>query len=175
MARTPLPRPPRAQRDGNVDPFEVVRWYDALWLALSKAASIGWDIIDFTGSSLGDLEDRRHELLQDIEAADVDSTNTDPGKHITNLLGYGWKRNLTITRSVAADATAVIGEHLSVTCSTVDITVSLPDVAANNGYPVWVHKVDATAFKVLVPAAKDIKFQGSTMHLISNGTTWVIS
>jgi hypothetical protein len=174
MARTPLPRPPRAQRDGNVDPFEVVRWYDALWNVLSKLHSIAWNMIDFKGSSLSDIEDRRHELLQNIEAADVDATDTSLGKHITNLLGYGWKRNLTITREVAADTTAIIGEHLSVTCSTVDITVVLPDVAANNGYPIWLHKTDDTAFAVLT-SVKDIKFQGSTMHLISNGTNWVIS
>jgi hypothetical protein len=174
MARTPLPRPPRAQRDGNVDPFEVVRWYDAVWAVLSKVSSIAWTSIDFTGSSLSDIKDRRHALLQAIEAADADSTNTDLGKHITDLLAYGWKRNLAITRTVTVDTTAVIGEHLSVTCSTVDITVTLPDATTNNGYPIWLHKTDATEFKILT-SVKDIKFQGSTMHLISNGTNWVIS
>ena len=174
MARTPLPRPPRAQRDGTVDSFEVVRWYDALWAALSKISSIAWNLIDFTGSSLDDIEDKDHSQLDAVEAADPDSTSIITEKHITDLLAYGWKRNLTITREVAVDTTAVIGEHLSVTCSTVDITVLLPDATTNTGYPIWIHKTDATAFEVLT-SVKDIAFQNSTMLLISNGTDWVIS
>lgn len=79
-----------------------------------------------------------------------------------------------VPRAVTADTLAAIGEFLSVTCSTVDITVLLPDATLTPGASIWIHKVDATAFKVLT-SVKDIAFQNSTMHLISNGIDWKIS
>lgn len=79
-----------------------------------------------------------------------------------------------VPRAVTVDTLAAIGEFLSVTCSTVDIEVLLPDATLTPGASIWIHKVDATAFKVLT-SVKDIKYKRSTMHLISNGADWVIS
>jgi hypothetical protein len=77
---------------------------------------------------------------------------------------------------VIGDVTAEIGQFLSVTCSIADITVTLPDptLLANVGQSIWIHKVDDTDF-VILTSVKDIAFQNSTMHLISNGISWVIS
>ncbi len=76
--------------------------------------------------------------------------------------------------TVTEDYTAGLDEFISVTCSTVDITVTLPAAADNSGLSIYIHKVDATAFKVLT-SVKDIEFQNSTMHLISSGADWKIS
>jgi hypothetical protein len=78
--------------------------------------------------------------------------------------------------NVISDATAETGQFISVTCSSVDITITLPDptLEDNIGHSIWIHKVDATAFKVLT-SVKDLAFQNSTMHLISNGISWVVS
>ena len=77
--------------------------------------------------------------------------------------------------AVATDYTASIGQFLSVTCSTVNITITLPAAADNEGGHIYINKVDATAYKVVVTGVKDIEFQNSTMHLISNGVDWKIS
>lgn len=115
-----------------------------------------------------------HSQLDAVLQADVDLTDTNVGKHITNALAYSWDRNECYAVSVSTDAIAEPGQHISVTCSTVDITITLPSAANNAGMPIWIHKTDATAYRVLT-SVKDIAFQNSTMHLISNGTDWVIS
>jgi hypothetical protein len=166
---TTLLRPPRLS-----DLRSMERWMQNVYASLSGLPGIAWDVIDKTGSSLEDIETRLHSMLQSIFQADVDLFDTDKEKHITNLLAYNWDRNKVYSVNVAANYTAQIGEHISVTCSTVDITITLPDATTNAGMPVWVHKVDDTAFKVLT-SVKDICFQGSTMHLVSNGIDWVIS
>lgn len=76
--------------------------------------------------------------------------------------------------AVTEDYTAGPDEFISVTCSTVDITITLPSAADNQGLSIYIHKVDATAFKVLT-SVKDLAFQNSTMHLISDGADWIIS
>jgi hypothetical protein len=77
-------------------------------------------------------------------------------------------------RTVVTDTTAEQCEFLSVACSTVDITVSLPDALLTPGASIWINKADATAFKVLT-SVKDLFFQGTTLHLVSNGTDWIPS
>ncbi len=77
-------------------------------------------------------------------------------------------------RTVVTDTAAEQYEFLSVTCSTVDITVTLPDATLTPGVSIWIHKVDSTAFKVLT-SVKDLFFQGTTLHLVSNGTDWIPS
>lgn len=171
---TRLPRPPRQTGVWAVDLREMLRWFDRIWLVLSGLPGIAWDVISKAGSRLDDLESRDHSQLQSIEQADVSLSDSSPEKHITNELAFAWDRNKVYTAAITADAAALAGQHLSVTCTTADITITLPDPAANTGMPIWIHKADATGYRVLT-SVKDLKFQGSTMHLISNGTSWIIS
>lgn len=133
-----------------------------------------WDSITKTGSELQDIETRPHSQLQSVLQADVDLSDADAEKHITNALAFDWDRNRCYAVATAVDAAAEAGQHISVTCSIADITITLPSAALNTGMPIWIHKTDATAFKVIT-SVKNLLFQNSTMHLISNGTSWVIS
>jgi hypothetical protein len=171
---TPLPRPPRRGRTGTLDSFELHKWFDEIWRILKGAAAFAWTSIDFTGSKLDDILTRPHSMLQTILQADENLSDTNPAKHVTNLQAYDWAKNRTAVRAATADTLAVEGEFLSVTCSTVNITVTLPNPVASPGYPLWIRKTDATAFEVQT-SVKNIKFQNSTMKLVSDGTNWVIS
>lgn len=78
--------------------------------------------------------------------------------------------------AVNDDYVTAIGEFLTVTCTNKDITITLPDVLESVGHEIYVYKADATAFLVkTVPETKDLSSQNSVMHLVSNGTEWVIS
>jgi len=76
--------------------------------------------------------------------------------------------------AITSDYTAEAGNFITATASTVDITVTLPAASGNTGKEIFIHKADATSYKILT-SVKDISFQNSTMHLISNGTEWVVS
>lgn len=75
--------------------------------------------------------------------------------------------------SVTIDNIARPYDMLEVTCSTADITITLPDATISAGAPIMIRKVDATAFAVRT-AVKDIAFQNSSLYLISNGVDWVL-
>lgn len=180
---TLLGTPPRSN-----NPREVERWFQQIYTILAGIPGIAWDVIDKTGSSIADLEFHDHNLTTNRDAtavhphaslelvlqADEDSTSADLEKHLTDLLAYEWERNRVRARTITSDDTAVIGEHLTVDCTAGDVTVTLPDATTNEGYPLWIHKSDAGAYRVLT-SVKNIRYQGSTMHLVSNGTDWVIS
>jgi hypothetical protein len=166
---TILNRPPRIN-----DPRSWERWTQDVYSILSGEPGIAWDVVDKEGSELSDIETRWHSMLQLVLQEDVSLKDTDLEKHINNELAYSWDRNQVYPVNVSAGYTAKIGEHISVTCSTGDINVILPSAVSNAGFPVWIHKTDATAFKVTT-TVKDIKFQNTTMHLVSNGIDWVIS
>ena len=89
-----------------------------------------------------------------------------------SLQGYISRSNVVF---VTEDYTALVDQFLDVTCSTVDITITLPAAGVSEGKSVYITKADATVWKVVVTGVKDIEFQNSTMHLISNGVDWKIS
>jgi hypothetical protein len=166
---TILGTPPRSS-----NPREIERWYQQIYAVLSGNPGIAWDVIDKAGSRLDEIETRGHDLLQDILQADEDSTSADLEKHISNLLAYEWERNRIRILTKSADFTAEIGTHHSIDCSGGNVTVTLPDATTNTGYPLWLHKADNSGFRIIT-TVKDILYQNSTMHLVSNGTDWVIS
>lgn len=91
---TLLPRPP-ANRGGNVDPFELEKWFTRIWLILSGLPGIGWAIIDKKGSKLSDIETRWHSMLQKVYGADATNTGLiieDPDyvKHISDKQAQSW-------------------------------------------------------------------------------------
>jgi hypothetical protein len=171
---TRLTRPPRQTGNWEVDSRELFKWFDRVWFILAGIPGISWTIVSKTGSKLSDIETRPHAQLQDVLQTDVDLTDTDPAKHVTNALSFDWDRNRCYIEANAASFNAVVGTFHSVTCSTADITATLPDASLNAGMPIWIHKTDATVYKITT-SVKDILFQNTTMHLISNGTDWVIS
>jgi hypothetical protein len=92
---TKLPRPPQ-NRGGNIDPFELEKWFTRIWLILSGIPGITWDIIDKTGSKLSDLEFRTHIMLQNVFGADVTNTDkviedTDHVKHVSDAQAKYWQ------------------------------------------------------------------------------------
>lgn len=81
---TPLPRPP-SQRGGAIDTFELSKWFDRIWLALSNTAAIAWASINFKGSSLSDIEARKHSQLQDIQGSGSLHVSATEGETLTAL------------------------------------------------------------------------------------------
>lgn len=157
---------------------------------LSKAWSIWFrDLYKRVGYKGGNAIDFNLELIRSItssievvdEKVNVNTVNiaSNTENIATNLLAIV-ENALAISilepdpREVLADTTAAQYEFLSVVCSTVDITVTLPDASLTPGASIWINKKDATAFKVLT-SVKDIFFQGTTLHLMSNGIDWIPS
>jgi len=94
---TLLPRPPQ-NRGGNIDPFELEKWFTRIWLILSATAGISWAIIDKAGSKLSDIETRTHVMLQRVLGADVNNTGKEPivdnplfVKHVSDEQAQGWE------------------------------------------------------------------------------------
>jgi hypothetical protein len=100
-----IPRPP-VTRGGQVDSFELSKWFDSIWKLLSGAAGTAWILINKNGSKLTDIETRPHSQLQRILGADVTNTgqiiigaNTD--KHISNEQAYRWDNAASLGDSVS--------------------------------------------------------------------------
>lgn len=60
-----IPPPPL-----KVDSFEFQNWLNQVYRALTEADAIAWVRVDKTGSSLGDLETRRHDQLTELSDDD---------------------------------------------------------------------------------------------------------
>ena len=60
-----LPPPPNANIDAN--DYQWRDWFRKLQVQLVNVAGLTWDAIDFTGSSITDIEDREHNDLQAIQ------------------------------------------------------------------------------------------------------------
>ena len=99
-----------------------------------------------------------------------------PGISWSVLEQWPWQRNQNGLIYTGVDLAVAAGFHVSVECTVADITITLPDptLSSSKGMPIWIHKVDNTEFEVKT-TVKDLKYQNSTMHLISNGFNWVIS
>ena len=59
-----LPPPPLQDPQGS---FGWLEWYRQLRDYISTASSIPWNIIQFSGSKLSDLQQRSHSDLQNIQ------------------------------------------------------------------------------------------------------------
>lgn len=99
---------PARNRGGVIDPFELSKWFDKLWLILSGLPGISWDIIDKTGSKLSDIETRPHSDLQKVYGADT----TDTGiiiedaahvKHVSNAQAAKWEAGANAAFQAAAE------------------------------------------------------------------------
>ena len=81
---TRLPRPPRITGETERDRFEQQKWFDRIWMILSGAPGISWDIVSKVGSSLDDIETRPHSMLQDVLQSDDTSSSSALEKHVTD-------------------------------------------------------------------------------------------
>ena len=80
--------------------------------------------------------------------------------------------------------TANTGEDVLVTCSSADITITLPAASGNSGKTILVSKRDATAYNVIVDGDSTETINGSLTHVIStqydsfeyccDGSNWYI-
>ena len=59
-----LPPPPTKAPDGS---FAWTDWYNKLQQYVSQGGSVPWNVIDFTGSNLSDIQNRPHNVLQSIQ------------------------------------------------------------------------------------------------------------
>lgn len=59
-----IPPPPTKAESGD---FLWIDWYNKLNNLLNTTGSVGWNLINFSGSSLGDLQTRNHEQLNAIQ------------------------------------------------------------------------------------------------------------
>lgn len=59
-----LPPPPTKAPDGS---FAWMDWYNKLQQFVSQGGTVPWANIDFTGSSIGDIQNRNHELLSSLQ------------------------------------------------------------------------------------------------------------
>jgi hypothetical protein len=105
---TLLPRPP-ANRGGNIDPFELEKWFTRIWMILSGLPGLSWGLIDKSGSKLSDIEERPHSMLQKVLGVDVTDTgnsieNSDLVKHVSDTQALGWET----ARHDAANSLAMI-------------------------------------------------------------------
>ena len=57
--------PPPPTRAGSGD-FAWIAWYNELYKLLSTTGSVSWSLINKTGSSIADLQNKGHDLLTGI-------------------------------------------------------------------------------------------------------------
>lgn len=62
----------------------VNRWMEQLRSFINGIGVFAWTSLDFEGSSLADVEDRSHGLLQDIQDADETSSDITKNRHVSN-------------------------------------------------------------------------------------------
>ena len=63
-----LPPPPTKAPDGS---FAWIDWYNKLQQFVSQGGVVPWANIDFAGSSIGDIQNRDHNLLSSIQGGTV--------------------------------------------------------------------------------------------------------
>jgi hypothetical protein len=89
-----LPPPPlKAQQDN----FAWLDWYNKLYKQLNSSGAIAWNQIDFTGSSLSDLQLRPHNALTGVQGGLVGEhyhVSSAVYNNITNLPAYA---NIVVT------------------------------------------------------------------------------
>jgi len=59
-----LPPPPTKAASGD---FAWIDWYNKLNDQLNKTGSIDWSVVNKAGSSIADIQDKRHNLLTSIQ------------------------------------------------------------------------------------------------------------
>ena len=91
-------------------PKEWEMYRNAIRNSLIKYNSIAWPIIDFTESTLADIQIRTHSLLQSILGADLSDTDASENKHISNVYGKGWEDHRLATGNPHGATTSDISE-----------------------------------------------------------------
>lgn len=59
-----LPPPPTSDQTGS---YAWLEWFRQLRNYIATVGSVPWNIIDFTGSTISDIANRAHNLLQSIQ------------------------------------------------------------------------------------------------------------
>jgi hypothetical protein len=172
-----LPPPPLQDAQGS---FGWLEWYRQLRDYLSTASSIPWNIIQFAGSKLTDIQTRLHGDLQSIQGGI-------PGEryHLTaaELAAIGIPSapvTKTADFTVAAGETWFINNKSGSTC-----TVTLPTAGSFTGRSLTFKNLQP---QLLVSASSNVvpidsttagtaillSVAGNWATMVSNGTNWVI-
>lgn len=83
------------------DPKEIRRFYDMLCNRINDiVSSVTWGNIDFSGSSLSDIERRQHSQLTAIGEINASDTNTARDKHLSNNDAKVWTDHVNASMGV---------------------------------------------------------------------------
>jgi hypothetical protein len=122
-----LPRPPLKAAPGD---FLWLEWYNKLYDTLSTAGSILWSSINFSGSSLSDIQTRQHAQLTGFQGgsageryhlteADYNKVHTQPWIEVAQTSG---SIALTTTPTLLKPPTTVSGSGITYDSSTGEFT-----------------------------------------------------
>lgn len=178
-------RPPPAVRSAKDFPtwaFEIGKWFYELYRMLIDVGVIGWDSVDPSGSSLLDIEDRRHQLLQDVKTLDTSSSDTVQDKHASNAQGKAWDDHVAANQNVhgigSGNAVVGTGTTQTLTNKTVDkLAFQLtPSITPTEGDVYWdatdktlAVKLEGTSTTLQVGQEQHLRATNKTGADIANG------
>jgi hypothetical protein len=117
--------PPFPQRADPGD-FAWVQWMNQLNALLSTTGALAWTLVDKSGSSLGDLQNKAHSLLTNVLGTGSYHISSTEAAYVTALPN--------ISGNAATATTATNSSYLTVTSSSSDPTTS--DIAAGKA-AIW--------------------------------------
>lgn len=107
-----LPPPPTRAADGS---FAWVAWYNQLYTLLSTTGAVSWALINKAGSSIGDLQNKAHNLLTGVlgtgsyHISSAEATNVTALPTASNIVvqAFKTKAGLPTTSDIAAGNWAI--------------------------------------------------------------------
>jgi hypothetical protein len=171
-----IPPPPLQDAAGS---FSWLEWYRQLRDYVSTASSIPWNIINFAGSKLTDLQQRGHSDLQNIQGGVAGERY-----HLT----LAQLSAVTPAAPVVTATTAytVTVNNLTILCNaaTAGFAVTLPLASTLTGRQFNIKKIDATTNVVTVTPTAPNTVDGSATAPItipnisitvqSDGSNWYV-
>lgn len=169
-----LPPPPLQDAQGS---FGWLEWYRQLRDYLSSASSIPWAIINFAGSKITDIQQRRHNDLQNIQGGSAGEYY-----HLTaaQVAAIGAASSV-ITKTSSYVATASDGTILCDATSGT-LTVTIPTAVGNSGSILSIKKIDSSGNGVVLSSGELIDGSATQTTIIqyvnitiqSDGSNWYI-
>lgn len=104
-----LPPPPTRAANGD---FAWVAWYNQLYSLLSTSGAVSWALIDKSGSSIADLQNKGHDLLTGLQGGTTGQryhlTAAEYATLVANDIKYGaWSNTASQTAAAANTAYAM--------------------------------------------------------------------
>lgn len=123
--------PPFPQRADPGD-FAWVQWMNQLNALLSTTGALAWTLVDKSGSSIGDLQDKAHSLLTNVLGTGSYHISSAEAAYVTALPNISGNAATATTATTATTSTN--SSYLTVTSNTSDPTTS--DIASGKA-AIW--------------------------------------